>query len=163
IATQPRRRTAPRSNKAARIRRWSSRIWRSRSCWGRAARPRRPGGCSSKRVRSCRTHRLSTERSGIWPPARGATPKRSSSTTRPASNRAAGELASGEGRNAEAIEQYEQAVELDAEDAASHSRLGVAERRNRDFERAGKQFDKVASLDPEYPGLALERGLLFEA
>jgi tetratricopeptide (TPR) repeat protein len=41
--------------------------------------------------------------------------------------------------------------------------MGVALRKNRDFDAAAKAFDDVAAVDRDYPGLALERGQLFEA
>jgi tetratricopeptide (TPR) repeat protein len=46
---------------------------------------------------------------------------------------------------------------------SSHFLLGVALLRLRKFDEANDQFDKVAAVDKEYPGLSLERGALFEA
>jgi tetratricopeptide (TPR) repeat protein len=78
-------------------------------------------------------------------------------------HRALGDLALLQGRNADAVSELERALELDPEDLRARFRLGVAERRSRNYEAASKRFDEVAKLDPEHPGLALERGLIFEA
>ena len=61
-----------------------------------------------------------------------------------------------------AIAHYRAAVAKDAKDIAAHFRLAVALRRVRRFDEAGAELDKVAAVDHDYPGLLLERGLLFE-
>jgi predicted Zn finger-like uncharacterized protein len=67
------------------------------------------------------------------------------------------------GRYDAAREGYEAALKMDANDLASLFKLGVTLRRMNRFDPAQAQFDRVAELDKEYPGLALERGLLYEA
>ena len=62
-----------------------------------------------------------------------------------------------------AIREFRGAIELDPNDRASIFGLGVAQRRSRDLAAAQATFDKLASMDATYPGLALERGLVFEA
>jgi predicted Zn finger-like uncharacterized protein len=79
----------------------------------------------------------------------------------PALHRAKGEVALQMGRYEEAKNEFEAALARE-EDLASKFRLGVALRRMRKFDRAAEMFDKVAESDKDYPGLALERGLLFE-
>jgi tetratricopeptide (TPR) repeat protein len=76
---------------------------------------------------------------------------------------AMGQLALSEGRYAAAVEQFKAALERSPTDVGVKFRLGVALRKNRDFDAAGKAFDEVAAVDRDYPGLALERGQLFEA
>lgn len=61
-----------------------------------------------------------------------------------------------------AIAQYRAAIAKDAKEAASHFRLAVILRRLRRFDEASSELDKVAAVDRDYPGLLLERGLLFE-
>jgi tetratricopeptide (TPR) repeat protein len=81
----------------------------------------------------------------------------------PALYKAFGELALSQSRNGAAIEAFESALKLDPDDVVAKYRLGVALRLERRFDDAAKMFDAVAAVDREYPGLALERGLLFEA
>ena len=78
----------------------------------------------------------------------------------PALHRAKGEVALQMGRYEEAKNEFEAALARE-DDLASRFRLGVALRRMRSFDRAGEIFDKVAESDKDYPGLAVERGLLF--
>ena len=80
----------------------------------------------------------------------------------PALDRAFGEIDELQGDFDGAIARYTEAVAKDPKDATSHFRLGVALRRTRKFEDAGAELDKVAAIDKDYPGLALERGLLYE-
>ena len=54
------------------------------------------------------------------------------------------------------------ALAKDPQDVATHFRLAVALRRVRKFDDAGAELDRVAAVDKDYPGLSLERGLLFE-
>ena len=77
--------------------------------------------------------------------------------------RALGELALAQARPADAIVELKKALAIDANDIAASFQLGVALRRSQNLEAATQQFDKVGEVDREYPGLALERGLVFEA
>lgn len=80
----------------------------------------------------------------------------------PALHKAKGELMLQTGRFEEA--KHELSAALDKEDdLGTRFKLGVALRRLRAFDDAVMVFDKVASVDKDYPGLALERGILFEA
>ena len=81
----------------------------------------------------------------------------------PAIHKALGDVALSQGRYREAVAEFKQAILLDNEDLGAKFRLGVALRRDANFEEAGKAFDEVGSVDKDYPGLALERGLLYEA
>jgi cellulose synthase operon protein C len=81
----------------------------------------------------------------------------------PGIHKALGEVALSQGRYSQATTEFRKALELDGEDLGARFRLGVALRRDRKFVEAGKVFDEVAAIDKDYPGLALERGLLFEA
>jgi tetratricopeptide (TPR) repeat protein len=80
----------------------------------------------------------------------------------PALDRAFGEISELQGDYDGAIAHYNAALAKDPKDATSHFRLGVALRRTRKFDEAVTELDKVAAVDKDYPGLSLERGLLFE-
>ena len=75
---------------------------------------------------------------------------------------AKGEMNLHSGRLAKAKQEFKQALNLDARNLSALFHLAVAQRRGREFEAASTTFDKVATADSTYPGLALERGLLFE-
>src|ERR1019366_5691510 len=77
-------------------------------------------------------------------------------------DRAFGEVAELQGDYDTAIADYRSALVKDPKDVATHFHLAVALRRVRKFELAGAELDRVASVDKDYPGLSLERGLLFE-
>jgi tetratricopeptide (TPR) repeat protein len=77
-------------------------------------------------------------------------------------DRAIGEVAEQQGNYDLAIAQYHAALQRAPRDLASHFRLAVAMRRLRRFPEAGAELDKVAKVDADYPGLSLERGLLFQ-
>jgi tetratricopeptide (TPR) repeat protein len=77
-------------------------------------------------------------------------------------DRAFGEVSELQGDYEGAVAHYRAAVARDAKDVAAHFRLGTALRRMRHFDEAAAELDKVAAADPDYPGLVLERGLLFE-
>jgi tetratricopeptide (TPR) repeat protein len=81
----------------------------------------------------------------------------------PKIHEALGQLALSEGRYTSAIEQFKLAQALDPSDIGIKFRLGVALRKNREFDAASKVFDEVTAVDRDYPGLALERGQLYEA
>jgi tetratricopeptide (TPR) repeat protein len=77
--------------------------------------------------------------------------------------RAFGEVSELQGDYEAAISHYKAAIVKDPKDAEAHFKLAVAYRRTRRFDEAGGELDRVAAIDRDYPGLALERGLLFEA
>jgi predicted Zn finger-like uncharacterized protein len=61
-----------------------------------------------------------------------------------------------------AIAHYRNAIAKDPHDLAAHFRLASALRRLGKYDSAMTELDMVASVDANYPGLELERGLLFE-
>jgi predicted Zn finger-like uncharacterized protein len=77
-------------------------------------------------------------------------------------DRACGEVAEVQGEYDSAIALYRAAVLKDANDVATHFHLAVVLRRVRKFDDAAAELDGVAAVDKDYPGLSLERGLLFE-
>ncbi|MDP8999836.1 MAG: tetratricopeptide repeat protein, partial [Myxococcota bacterium] len=77
-------------------------------------------------------------------------------------DRALGEVAELQGEHDLAVAQYRAAIAKDPRDVAAHFRLAVTLRRIRKFDVAGSELDQVAAVDKDYPGLSLERGLLFE-
>ena len=79
-----------------------------------------------------------------------------------AMNRAFGEVALVEGRYDDAIGDFKRALEQSLADVAARFRYGVALRRARHFDEAATEFAAVSQVDPDFPGLALERGLMFE-
>jgi tetratricopeptide (TPR) repeat protein len=81
----------------------------------------------------------------------------------PSVHKALGELAITQGRHTDAIQELRAALKLDPGDIGARYRLGVALRRNREFEAAAEAFDQVGEVDRDYPGLSLERGLLYES
>ncbi len=76
--------------------------------------------------------------------------------------RAFGDISELQGDYETAVTHYKTALARDPKDVASHFRLGVALRRMRRFDEAVGELDKVSAFDRDYPGLSLERGLLFE-
>jgi cellulose synthase operon protein C len=77
-------------------------------------------------------------------------------------DRAFGEVAELQGEYDGAVQDYKSALLKDPKDVATHFHLAVVLRRVRKFEDARAELDTVAAVDKDYPGLALERGLLFE-
>jgi tetratricopeptide (TPR) repeat protein len=77
-------------------------------------------------------------------------------------DRAVGEVSEAQGDYDTAILQYRSALAKDPKDVATHFLLAVVLRRVRKFDDAGTELDQVAAVDKDYPGLSLERGLLFE-
>lgn len=63
----------------------------------------------------------------------------------------------------EAEKEFRRAVELAPRDLGARFGLGKSLRRQGKLEQAGAAFDLVAKRDGGYPGLALERGRVFEA
>jgi cellulose synthase operon protein C len=80
----------------------------------------------------------------------------------PRLDRAFGEVSELQGEYDAAITDYESAIAKDPRDVATHFRLAVVLRRVRKFDAAGAELDRVAAVDKDYPGLSLERGVLFE-
>ncbi|HEY4121673.1 MAG TPA: tetratricopeptide repeat protein, partial [Byssovorax sp.] len=79
----------------------------------------------------------------------------------PALHRAKGEVALQAGQYEDAMKELSAALEKE-DDLGTRFHYGVALRRLRRFAEAGEAFDKVGAADKDFPGLALERGLLFE-
>jgi tetratricopeptide (TPR) repeat protein len=77
-------------------------------------------------------------------------------------DRAFGEVAEVQGQYDDAIADYKAAFAKDPHDVMAHFRLAVVLRKVRKFEDAAAELDRVAAVDKDYPGLSLERGLLFE-
>ncbi len=77
-------------------------------------------------------------------------------------DRAVGEVNEAQGEYDAAIAQYKASLAKDPKDVATHFRLAVVLRRIRKFDDANAELDNVAAVDRDYPGLSLERGLLFE-
>ena len=75
---------------------------------------------------------------------------------------AQGDAALNAGRLEDAEKQFSKAREIDAQNLAAIFRLAVTLRRGRQFDRAKELYERVAKADPNYPGLALEWGVLFE-
>ncbi len=61
-----------------------------------------------------------------------------------------------------AINHYRAAVTAEPKDLAARFHLAVAQRRVHHYDAAVAELDRVAAVDPDYPGMMLERGLLFE-
>jgi predicted Zn finger-like uncharacterized protein len=80
----------------------------------------------------------------------------------PALRRAFGEVAVAQGQYAEALEHFEAALQTNPNDLGTRFRLGVTYRQMHKLDLAAKALDEVAAIDKEFPGLALERGKLFE-
>jgi predicted Zn finger-like uncharacterized protein len=76
--------------------------------------------------------------------------------------RAFGEVAAAQGHFDEAIGHFNAALEKNPGDLGTRFRLGQTYRQMRKLDLATEELDKVAAIDKEYPGIALERGLLFE-
>ncbi len=76
-------------------------------------------------------------------------------------HRAKGEVLSQAGRYAEARTEFEAALAKE-DDLGTRFRLGVTLRRMRAFDEAMAVLDKMTEVDKEFPGLALERGLLYQ-
>jgi len=79
----------------------------------------------------------------------------------PALHRAFGDVLASQGKFDEAVTHYEQALAT-KEDSALRFRLGQTYRKMRKLDLAAAEFAKVSAADKDYPGLALERGMLFE-
>jgi tetratricopeptide (TPR) repeat protein len=80
----------------------------------------------------------------------------------PALFKALGRLAMTQGRYADGKAAFEKSLTLDADDVESKFLVGSALTRLHEFDRALEIFDAVAKVDRDLPGLALERGILFQ-
>lgn len=79
----------------------------------------------------------------------------------PALHKAQGEVALQTGRYEEARDEFKAALAHD-DDLGTRFKFGVALRRTRAFPEAAAVFDAITVVDKDYPGLSLERGLMFE-
>lgn len=78
-------------------------------------------------------------------------------------HKAMGDIAFQAGRYEEAEREYAAALAMDEGEIATRFKLGITLRRMTKFDAAAAAFDKVAAADKDYPSLALERAVLFEA
>lgn len=76
-------------------------------------------------------------------------------------HRARGDVALATGNFADAKKEYETALGRE-DDLGTKFKLGSTLRRMRQFDDAARVFDGIQDSDKDFPGLALERGLLFE-
>jgi len=77
--------------------------------------------------------------------------------------RMTGESELARGNLSEAIREFRAALSLDAHDTGALFGLAVASRRDGHLADADRNLSRLAEQDVAYPGLALERGRLFEA
>ncbi|MDI1451434.1 tetratricopeptide repeat protein, partial [Polyangium sp. 6x1] len=76
-------------------------------------------------------------------------------------HRAMAEVHTEAGRYPEARTEFEAALAKE-DDLGTRFRLGITLRRMRAFDDAQKVFDQITAVDKDFPGLSLERGLLYE-
>jgi tetratricopeptide (TPR) repeat protein len=62
-----------------------------------------------------------------------------------------------------AVHEFKRATELDPDDLEAQFGLAVAYRRVNELDKARALLDAIAKRDPQFAGLALERGLILEA
>jgi tetratricopeptide (TPR) repeat protein len=67
------------------------------------------------------------------------------------------------GRFESAVHEFKRATELDPDDLDAQFGLAMAYRKTNELEQARDLLDAIAKRDPQFAGLALERGLLLEA
>jgi predicted Zn finger-like uncharacterized protein len=77
-------------------------------------------------------------------------------------SKAFGEIAQSQGRFGEALERFQSALKLDPADTHARFLAAVALTRLGRFDEALAAFLRVSETDKDFPGLALERGRLFE-
>ena len=80
----------------------------------------------------------------------------------PALYKALGKVAMTQGRYADGLAAFQRALELHTDDVESKFLVGTALTRQHQFDQALATFDDVAKIDRDFPGLALERGILFQ-
>jgi tetratricopeptide (TPR) repeat protein len=83
-------------------------------------------------------------------------------TASPALFKALGRVAMTQGRYVDAQAAFDQALALDAGDLEAKFLVGTALVREHQFDKALEIFDAVGKVDRDLPGLALERGILFQ-
>ena len=76
--------------------------------------------------------------------------------------RALGGYDAEQGRFDSAVVHFRNAIELDPQDLSTRFQLAITLRRMRRMDESAIEFDKVLAADKDYPGLARERGLLYE-
>jgi tetratricopeptide (TPR) repeat protein len=67
-----------------------------------------------------------------------------------------------QGRYADGRAAFDQALALDPDDVEAKFLVGTALVRQREFDKAAEVLDAVAKIDRDFPGLALERGVLYQ-
>jgi tetratricopeptide (TPR) repeat protein len=77
-------------------------------------------------------------------------------------DRAFGEVAELQGDYDGAVARFRAAVVKDPKDLTARFRLAVVLRRQRKYDAAVAVLDRVSAVDADFPGLLLERGMLFE-
>jgi cellulose synthase operon protein C len=77
-------------------------------------------------------------------------------------DRAIADVDATQGKYEEAVGHYQSALLKRPEELETRFRLGITYRKMAKFDLALTELDRVAAQDKEFPGLALERGLLFE-
>jgi predicted Zn finger-like uncharacterized protein len=80
----------------------------------------------------------------------------------PALYKALGRVAMTQGRYGDGLQEFEHALSADVEDVEARFLVGTALVRQHQFDKALEIFDAVAKVDRDFPGLALERGILFQ-
>ncbi|MBX3198300.1 MAG: zinc-ribbon domain-containing protein [Labilithrix sp.] len=77
-------------------------------------------------------------------------------------HRAMGEVAVAQGQFTDALQHFDAALRKNPHDLGTRFHLGQTHRKMHNLDLAARSLDEVAAIDKEYPGIALERGLLFE-
>ncbi len=77
-------------------------------------------------------------------------------------DRALGEVAEQQGSLDAAALHYRAAIAKEPKDLSAHFHLAATLRKSKKFDAATAELELVEASDPEYPGLALERGQLYQ-
>lgn len=67
-----------------------------------------------------------------------------------------------EGKQAEAVAEFEQAVRLNPQQPVFLNQLGISYRQQGQFAKAREAYEKAIALDPNYPAAYLNLGILFD-
>jgi Flp pilus assembly protein TadD len=67
-----------------------------------------------------------------------------------------------EGKQAEAVAEFEQAVRLNPQQPVFLNQLGISYRQQGKFAKAREAYEKAIALDPNYPAAYLNLGILFD-